>query len=365
MSKDNSEKKAVEEKQIANANVPLNEENKEQLKNGTSQTNEFENMGYVSGDDTATISTISNTLDKPVPAPKPKDIASEEEEATNIPTTAIQQEIETSTNKSSARDKPHQEEETLVKPLNKLRSCMYETDKGKKDNSTSDIKRSAPEMQLVNPEEGQYPHQTVVDKENSMHFDPNNSHTQAVSMASVNYEQEQSNSGLMSSQQQHQASIDNSMGQNISGNMDTCSNLHMGMSNNADLSNSQSMSISDNMTNIQNYNQHHDGQNTTSLSSNNADTLGPSMGVYTPDSATNSVHSLHGGGSNTNSGVLNTSYATPQNATGCSGEVSLNNVNPVITGGVNTIMESPNSISSVPDMTNPNGSAGTYTTTFR
>merc|ERR1712088_1134234 len=43
MSKDNSEKKAVEEKQIANASVPLNEENKEQLKNGTSQTNEFEN----------------------------------------------------------------------------------------------------------------------------------------------------------------------------------------------------------------------------------------------------------------------------------------------------------------------------------
>merc|ERR1712183_72503 len=47
-------------------------------------TNDYENMGYVSGDETTyAMTTIPNTLDKPVPAPKPKDIASEEDESTN------------------------------------------------------------------------------------------------------------------------------------------------------------------------------------------------------------------------------------------------------------------------------------------
>lgn len=67
---------------------------------------------------------------------------------------------------------------------------------------------------------------------------------------------------------------------------------------------------------------------TNLMSSHQQQEMGPSMGVYTPDSATNSVHSIHG------------SYGNP-------GEMT--------EGSVANIMESPNSISSV-DMNNANNS---------
>merc|ERR1739844_78181 len=110
------------------------------------------------------------------------------------------------------------------------------------------------------------------------------------------------------------------------------------------------MQMSDNLTNIQQYSQHHENQATTSLPSKGSDSLGPSMGVYTPDSATNSVHSLHGNNSNSSTGVLVPSYGTPQSSTACSGDVSINSNNVNVAAGVNSIMESPNSISSVPEI---------------
>ena len=368
-SKDRSEKKVSEEEKTSVADITSTGATQDLSKNGTGQTNEFENMGYVSGDDTTTYSetTISKDLDKPVPAPKPKDIASEEEEPTNVSSLPISQEMETPKSKSSSRILPSHTEEAPSKPLGKLRSCMYETDKGKKDDLSSETKSTASGMQLVNPVEGQYLHKPCIDKNSAMQFDPNETHAQSVSMASVNYgveqirnnEMESTNSDLIPNQQQHQSAINNGMGQNISTNMDTCTNLHMDMSSGADLTNSQNIQMSDNITNIQQYNQHHENQATTPLPSKNSDSLGPSMGVYTPDSATNSVHSLHGGNSNNSSAVLNTAYQTPQNSAGCSGEVSLNSNNAAVTAGVNTLMESPNSISSVPDIANATGSAGT------
>merc|ERR1712051_779651 len=63
--------------------------------------------------------------------------------------------------------------------------------------------------------------------------------------------------------------------------------------------------------------------------------MGPSMGVYTPDSATNSVHSLHGSNGNSGGG-MNSSYAS-QNSTVCSGEVGAHGSNANISAGVNTI----------------------------
>ena len=360
----NEKKHNAEDKQLA-ADVPSNEKSQDQSKVGAGPTNEFENMGYVSGDDTTTYSeaTIPNNLDKPVPAPKPKDIASEEEEATNAPSSAVTQEMDTPKCKSISRAIAHHEEESTTKPFGKLRSCMYENDKGKKDVLSSETKGSASEMQLINPVENQYPNKVDVVTNDVMNFEQNTTHVQTAAMAAVNYEQHQSrnsgaHSGLMSSQQ-HQTTANNEMGQNLSTNLEACSNLHMDMHNGAELSNSQNIPLSDNLSNIQNYSQHHDSHSSTPLPSKNSESLGPSMGVYTPDSATNSVHSLHGVSNSNNSGVLNSAYTTPQNATGCSGEVPLNNTNAAIGGGVNTIMESPNSISSVPDMTNAAGSAGT------
>ena len=80
----------------------------------------------------------------------------------------------------------------------------------------------------------------------------------------------------------------------------------------------------------------------------NTSDLGPSLGVYTPESATNSVHSIHGGsfGGTGNGMVLSNEVeaggtGNVQGTDGTSGT-------PVHT---NNVMESPNSISSV-DMNN-------------
>merc|ERR1719429_598048 len=68
--------------------------------------------------------------------------------------------------------------------------------------------------------------------------------------------------------------------------------------------------------------------------------LGPSLGVYTPESATNSVHSIHGG-SFSNGGMGET---PPNNQTVTANEATVHS---------NNVMESPNSISSV-DLNNTN-----------
>ena len=81
-------------------------------------------------------------------------------------------------------------------------------------------------------------------------------------------------------------------------------------------------------------------QQDTSMSNMGGTDLGPSLGVYTPESATNSVHSIHGG-----SFTGNMDHGTPtnvQSANDSSTSVHTSNV-----------MESPNSISSV-DMSNQN-----------
>merc|ERR1719270_3267268 len=70
--------------------------------------------------------------------------------------------------------------------------------------------------------------------------------------------------------------------------------------------------------------------------------LGPSLGVYTPESATNSVHSIHGGSFN-NMGDATTSNLTGQATNDTSHQVHASNV-----------MESPNSISSVDMNSTPN-----------
>ena len=71
--------------------------------------------------------------------------------------------------------------------------------------------------------------------------------------------------------------------------------------------------------------------------------LGPSLGVYTPESATNSVHSIHGGSfGGTGNGMVDPTGNGVQPGDGTSGGT------PVHT---NNVMESPNSISSV-DMNN-------------
>ena len=71
--------------------------------------------------------------------------------------------------------------------------------------------------------------------------------------------------------------------------------------------------------------------------------LGPSLGVYTPESATNSVHSIHGGSfGGTGNGMVDPTGNGVQPGDGTAGGT------PVHT---NNVMESPNSISSV-DMNN-------------
>ena len=77
----------------------------------------------------------------------------------------------------------------------------------------------------------------------------------------------------------------------------------------------------------------------------NTSDLGPSLGVYTPESATNSVHSIHGGSfGGTGNGMVLSNEVETGNVQGTDGTSGT----PVHT---NNVMESPNSISSV-DMNN-------------
>jgi hypothetical protein len=254
---------------------------------------------------------------------------------------------------------------------------MYETDKDKKGALSLNTKVPNQVMQLENPVSDQYVHKLDVVKSSVISFDQNDTSSQNSSIAPPNYiseqpnnssnilstkisnEMESSSAGIIVNQQQQQAQLDSGMSHGISTNMDSCAHMNLDMNNVNVIPTNQNLQMTDPLTNIQSYNQHQERQSSTAIPMKGSDSLGPSMGVYTPDSVTNSVHSLHGNNSNSSTGVLLTAYGTPQSSTACSGDLSINSNTVNVAAGVNTIMESPNSISSVPEIPNATGSAGT------
>ena len=328
-------------------------------------TNDFENMGYVSGDETTySMTTIPNTLDKPVPAPKPKDIASEEDESTNTAGSTPATGSGSSKSKQPSQLQECNEEELPAKPLGKLKSCMYENDKSKKEELQLNAKGQGQEMQLADTIGDPYSNTCAIDKTASLQFDTA-VHDSSIAQGGFVPEQhtnssepptsKMDNSSSMLHRNEQQSHIDSGITHQIQTNLGSCNEMNIDMHNGSNLSASQNIQIVDPMTNLPSYNQHQDSHsNTTMATKNSGDSMGPSMGVYTPDSATNSVHSLHGSNGNSGGG-MNSSYAS-QNSTVCSGEVGAHGSNANISAGVNTIMESPNSISSVPDMNAAPGS---------
>ena len=103
---------------------------------------------------------------------------------------------------------------------------------------------------------------------------------------------ETSSAGIIVNQQQ--AQLDSGMSHSISTNMDSCTHMNMDMNNVNGIPTNPNLQMTESLANIQPYNQHQERQSNTVIPIKSSDSLGPSMGVYTPDSATNSVHSLHG-----------------------------------------------------------------------
>ena len=253
---------------------------------------DFENMGYVSGDDAGRYSDdeFKADVDKPVNAPKPAEkIVNSEEEGTGTssPCPTI--------NKSPvllSRNVAELEPTTDVEGSKDVNDKVSSKDESKE----SDASASKP----FSP--------SVEDELNALKPVGNGEKEKPINSENSRLEQnmDQSHrSSCMLEQQQSQASTEDT--HDISSTSVSSYNPHQDQSKVVhEMSNCNSQSL-------------YGKQQSQDLSHHSQD-LGPSLGVYTPDSATNSVHSIHGGFGN-------------------AGEVT--------EGSVQNIMESPNSISSV------------------
>ena len=184
-------------------------------------------------------------------------------------------------------------------------------------------------MQLADTIGDPYANTCAVDKTGSLQFDTT-VHDSSIAQGGFVPEQhgnsseaatsKMDNSSSMLHRNEQQSHIDSGITHQIQTNLGSCNEMNIDMHNGSNLSASQNIQIVDPMTNLPSYNQHQESHsNTTMATKNSGDSMGPSMGVYTPDSATNSVHSLHGSNGNSGGG-MNSSYAS-QNSTVCSGEV--------------------------------------------
>lgn len=255
---------------------------------------DFENMGYVSGDDADEYidhfaKAGSNYDDKPVPAPKPvKAMASEEEPAGSSP-------VVVNSNQESQRPKT---------PVLLSRN-VADIEAGKEAPAKEDAEK--PEKPVEKEEEKVVP---VEDSETKAPCSPSvEDELNALKAVGSTEKSEET-----ATEQQQQPPLETE----LSTCMQQTSNTMQSYNPQVDQQQQQqSGSKSMEQTALYDTKQQQQQQQQMVVGAE----MGPSLGVYTPDSATNSVHSIHGGFSN-------------------SGEVNEG-------GSVHNVMESPNSISSV------------------
>jgi hypothetical protein len=301
--------------------------------NGSTGDADFENMGYVSGDDTT---HYSEDTVKQVNAPKPPpESKGEEEQAPSAAATG------TTAGAASAAEKA---EVAGQSP----KANNFAHSESNKSPPVVLISRNVAEIEAVDNDDT--PPAVTAEKISAAAEALNNPETTASETASTkatfspSVQDElnalksvggQESNKAMSSAANDDLSRINSDSNNL-GNVSSCmmeqQSMNMGLNsynpqqdhqaktgmNDDQQQQQQQSSVMYDTAKQQQTHQQHQGE------------LGPSMGVYTPDSATNSVHSLHGG------------YA---------------NAGEMTEGSVPNIMESPNSISSVDMNTNANNAS--------